>query len=81
MDWSPQARSIATSPEFCSGWVLQLAHLADAENRQDVRSDNVRTLHSTTQWSAARRGEPLDLTNFLSKLQILKTFVYLPAVE
>src|SRR6266851_7979831 len=62
MDWSLQARSTATSPEFWSGWVLQLVHLASAENRPDVVKANVRCLHSTMKSRGALQDEPLDLT-------------------
>src|SRR5260370_40062312 len=71
MACSLQARSGGTSPEYWSGWVLQLAHLASAENRQDVGVDNVRSLHSTTKSPGDPRDAPLDSHNFLSKLQDL----------
>src|SRR5712691_4514898 len=62
MDWSLQAKSSATSPEYWSGWVLRRVHLALAENRPDVRKDNVHRLRSTTKWPAGRPSGPPDLT-------------------
>src|SRR6266851_3172232 len=73
MDWSLQARSTATSPEFWSGWVLQLVHLASAENRPDVVKANVRCLHSTMKSRGALQDEPLDLTISCLNSKDLKT--------
>src|SRR5579859_2101333 len=75
MDWSLQARSTATSPEYSSGWVLRLVHLASAENRLDVVKDNVCCLHSTTKSRGALHDEPLDLTISCPNFNVLNVFV------
>ncbi len=75
MACSLQARCVAISPEYWSGSILRLAHLASAENHLDVRKDADRSLHSTTKWHVELLDKPPELPishNFLSKLQRLK---------
>jgi len=72
--WLRLVKSNGTSPEFWSGWVLRLAHLASAENPLDATADNVRRLHSTTKWSGGLRHTPLDLTISCPNFKDLKTF-------
>ena len=77
MVWLRLVRSSGASPEYCSGWVLQLVHLILAENHPDVEWENIRGLHSITKSHVELHHMPLDPPishNFLSKLQYLKTF-------
>ena len=67
-----QARSSVTSVEYWSGWAHLPAHLAHAENPQDVSSDNIPDLHSTIKWRGVALHMPLELTNFIQTSTIYK---------
>src|SRR6266545_1637411 len=69
MACSLQARCVATSPEYWSGSILRLAHLASAENHLAVRKDADRSLHSTTKWR-------VELHRMPPELPISHTFVF-----
>src|SRR6266545_4237608 len=71
-----RVKSSDTSPEFWSGWVLQLVHLERVENHLAGRSVIVPSRHSTTKWHVELHHGQLDPPishNFLSKLQRLRT--------
>ena len=64
MVWSPQARSNATSLEYCSGWVLQLVYLILVDTRTSHRtpSSTSSPLPSGTPSSSTGRIIPQFLT-------------------